>query len=690
MNKMKLYTTDLLSETFSVPLRTIKYWTKKAKDQNQDHIIIKDKKYYFRNKQVGKGYEFCETPFNELSNSVEGLLKDDLNSTNNVTIPSTQRQKALDDLSEESKIKVNLKLAVIKAWDENKLLNSKVRLREANFIEVFKTIHHKDIELIGGKFSCTKKNIRDYKKAYEKDGIYGLIDKRGRAKGSSYKVKEWVNELVVELYKVKKGGITAKNIYMIVNSKAYEMGELTDLEYRQTISKSIGGAISITRIRDIINDLKNTREMRYLRNPDSFKNSSLPGFGDMRAKATYANHYWEIDSTQLDAFAKNSIFSKSETTWNLIAISDVKTGMKVIGIVKNSNSQGIAELLYKAFIKLGVPENIVTDNGKDYLSKHVIAMLERFGIGHVRTAPYAGEEKPFVERHFGTLQNSFTELLNGFKGHNVAEFKAINSQTATSDRLSGNTLDKEIETVAEISRKLDEWLDNVYSNTFNSSLNNTPYEAYLNDEEMIKRANIESLAFAFGKQIEVTVGKKGIRHDKKVYNNLDGVLGNKVGDDFIMIIDLLDHSKAYLFELDGTWICPVSTEKITKDAAIKARNFYRQDQKEMEKASRKLFEKHKNRDDINNILENVKEVFKDQTPIEMIGGNGNTQNSGNIAHLENIAKDIEKYQEKVEIINSEPDFDIHEKALEKYKEKKEEQKKDTPTISYDELILKMA
>jgi len=614
-----IISTDKLAILIKSTNTYLRLLAKKAKDSNQNYIIIKDETYYFRKKLVGKGYEFCKTPFNELSNSNESLLKSDLIITNNAHILEAKFQKLLDSLKEEEKIRVDLKLKVIKDWDKNKLLKPNEKLKEADFIEYFKSKYIKEIEILGGKFSCTKKNIRDYKKAYEKDGILGLIDKRGREKGSNYKIKDWIYQLVIDLFKVKKAGITAKNIYMIVNTEAYEKGELSAKEYQETISKSIGGAISITRIREIITDLKDTREMRYLINPDSFKNSSLPAFGDMRAKAEYANHYWEIDSTQLDAFAKNSIFSKNESTWNLISISDVKTGMKVIGIVKESNSQGIAELLYKAFMKLGVPENIITDNGKDYLSKHTTSMLERFGIEHKRTAPYSGEEKPFVERHFGTLQNSFTELLNGYKGHNVAQFKAIKSQTATSDRLSGNILDKEIETIAQISIKLDEWLDNVYANTFNSSLNSTPYEVYLADEEYINRPNVENLVFAFGKQVEVTIGKKGIRHNKKIYNNLDGLLGNKVGDDFIMIVDLLDHDKAYLFALDGTWICPLTTEKMTRQGAINARNFYKQDQKEMEKSSRKLFAKYKNVDDVANIIKNVKEVFKDQTPIEMIG-----------------------------------------------------------------------
>lgn len=653
-----------------------------------NYITIKDEKYYFRNKLTGKGYEFCKTPFNELSNTDESLLKSDLNKNNSTHLLQAKSQKALENLSIEAKTKVDLKLKVMRAWETNKTLNPKVRLREAAFIENFKRENEKDILFIGGKFSCTKKNIRDYKKAYEKDGLEGLIDKRGRVKGDNYKVSNWALDMLKELFIYYRGSVKPRNLYDIINKEAFFKGQLSNEDYKKTLNRSIGGVVSLSRVRDIVNELKQDRQLQYLNNPDKFKNSNLPAFGDMRAKALYANHYWEIDSTKLDAFVNSN--TETETTYSLISISDIKSGMKVIGIVKNSNSQGIAELLYKAFNKLGIPENIVTDNGKDYLSKHTTKMLELWGIKQIKTAPYSGEEKPFVERHFGTLQNRFTELLSGFKGHSVTQFQELNSQTATSDRLSGNRLEKNIQNVENLSILLDEWVDNIYSNSHNSTLGSTPYEAYVKDEKYIQRANIEDLVFAFGKQVEVTVGKKGIRHNKKVYNNAEGLLGNKVGDDFTMIIDLLDYNKSYLFDLEGNYICLLSTDEVSKETALAAKNYYKQDIKDYERNFKKVHKKYKDINQVEEILTAAKEVYKDQTPIEMIGGNGVNQNAGNIEHLNSIASRINSEIEKREIVTSEPDIEVHERALDRYKERKEKDKTNRPRMTYDELILSQA
>ena len=89
-------------------------------------------------------------------------------------------------------------------------------------------------------------------------------------------------------------------------------------------------------------------------------------------------------------------------------------------------------------------------------------------------------------------------------------------------------------------------------------------------------------------------------------------------------------------------------------------------------------------------IEAHKEAYKDVRPIESIGGNAITQNSGNIKYLSNIGEEINKQIEKREIINSEPNYEMHKKSLDDYLLKKEEKNSTKTNISYDELILKKA
>ncbi len=62
---MIILNTSELAQNIESTSRYLRLLAKKAKDNNQNYIIIKDKQYYFRKKLVGKGYEFCELPFNK-------------------------------------------------------------------------------------------------------------------------------------------------------------------------------------------------------------------------------------------------------------------------------------------------------------------------------------------------------------------------------------------------------------------------------------------------------------------------------------------------------------------------------------------------------------------------------------------------------------------------------------------------
>lgn len=690
---MRIFNTQELSIVLKTPEQYIRSKISQTLKYNfnnnleKKYISIKGKNLYFRKKLQGKGYEFCEIPFNELliidKSSFNSMFISEIEKENQVKDIKIEEEIRYSRLKEKQQNEVDLKEKLVIEYLKN-CKNIVLKLDIPTFLKQF--ILNNEDEIKNTKLTVNKLNLMRWQKEYKENGRYGFIKKSGNTRGKSYKIPSWVNEFLESKFFNKRGNITAKNLYDLVNAKAFKDNLITLEEYKRT-QKELGGIISYSRVKEILQSLKETTKYQYLINPDRFKNSILPAFGDMREKALYANHYWEIDSTKLDAFAKDG---SGEGTWSLISISDIKTGMKVLTIAKTSNSNSIAELLYKAFNKLGIPENIVTDNGKDYLSNHITGLFKKLGINQVRTEPFAGEQKPFVERHFGTLQNSFTELLNGYKGHNVAQFKAIQSQISTADRISGNKPKNEVEFIFDIASKLDEWLDSVYSKKHNSSLECSPYEAYLQDENHINRFDVSKIAFVFGKNKEVKIGKKGIRLNNRIYNNMDGLLGNKVGLTCLLSLDFIDERQGYLFDLDGNFIAMVCDEKISKDGALQARALYKHQVKAYEKEWRALRKSHKEDKDIDLIIEAHKEAYKDVRPIESIGGNAITQNSGNIKYLSNIGEEINKQIEKREIINSEPNYEMHKKSLDDYLLKKEEKNSTKTNISYDELILKKA
>ncbi len=685
---MSFTSTRHLSNLLECTEQTIQKSALKAQANGLETVTIKGETYYFRKKLQGKGYEFSKLPFNEgVSSCLVAFGTPSLNG-NLQTLKRFRTEfeecdnalrVALNKLTGDAMRKFTLKVKILIDYLEFK------ELEIYNFEDFITYTTKKYIEELSALQMHLYPNFfYDIYRKFNEEGVIGLISKAGRKKGDRYKIPEWVPEYCEAKFWSKHGHINAKNIYRLVNKEAYNRGELSPQVYELTL-KERGGIISIAQLRRFVRELKSTKQYQRVRNADMFKSSRLPALGDMREKALYANHYWEIDSTKLDAFG---VFYGKKSTWSLISISDIKTAMKVTGVVKNSNAQGISELLYKAFHKLGIPEYIVTDNGKDYLSNQVDMVLTGWGITHVRTAPFAGEQKPFVERHFGTLQNSFTELLEGYKGHSVAEFQAIKSQTSTPLRLSGMSPAKQTEFITQIADRLDEWTEFVYSKEMNTALNASPYELYLQDSDKIKRIDdISSIAYSFCKKTIVTVNKKGIKANSRVYNNVDGLLGTWIGDKMQIVIDPLDQSRCFMFDMQGEYIALATDQKVTPETAAKAKALYKQMVKEYDKKAKEVYEKHKHDDDIGDIIAVNKEVFAHHTPIELIGGNGTTKNAAQIEKIEETAARIKEDIEKREILNKETSHEELKRRVAHLNEQREEDEKSKKKIiGYDEML----
>ena len=692
-----MYSAQELSCLTKTSDRTLREYASNALEKGRETITTKGQTFYVR-KEANK-YQFSETPFREVSTSTEvSLSGTNISDTNKKVLEKTVYLSQDIDLSIPTPLPVYFQdsheRSVYDALDdqERRIVDFKVRItieykahkKKPSFDTVTAFLEHWNdyyqIELERCGMVLKREYLSRWERIFNTEGNFGFLKKTGRQKGT-HSVPAWAVQFLKSTFWSNNGRIRNKNLYRILNKEAYNRGELSQTAYKRTMrEKNIGGIISLTQIGKITRELRQTREYQYAINPDKFKNSVETGFGDAREKAEYVNHFWEIDSTKLDAFGKDE---NGESTWNIIAISDVKSAMKVVSIVKNSNAQGIAELLFKAFKKIGIPEHVVTDNGKDYLSNHIIDLFTRMGIKHVRTAPYAGEQKPFAERHFGTIQNAFTELLNNFKGHSVSEMQAINALTSTPDRLSGKTPNKETEHIQEIAIKLDEWVDHIYAQSFNTGLGCSPYESYIEDEYRINRGNMQQLAYSFGKRVLRTVSKgDGISINNIKYNNVQGLLGGHVGIEVDIAMDMLNSNICYVFEKTGEYICIATTDKITEEGIKASKVFAR----EIKKRAKKLINDGKKAmegiDHVQDLIDVSKEVFGNLTPIQEVGGTGFTQNSGNIKSAEEIGEQIDQ-DLKAEIVRNEtPDIEKF-IAYEKEQEAKSPKKK---ILTYEDIV----
>lgn len=104
-----------------------------------------------------------------------------------------------------------------------------------------------------------------------------------------------------------------------------------------------------------------------------------------------------------------------------------------------------------------VPDTIVTDHGKQYLSSHIIGVCARLGICVQPAIPNKPTDKPTVERFFLTLRDSLLQYLTGYKGPDVY------------------SRGKDVETgafyyVAELEEIIREWVATVYHHSEHDGL----------------------------------------------------------------------------------------------------------------------------------------------------------------------------------------------------------------------------
>lgn len=95
-----------------------------------------------------------------------------------------------------------------------------------------------------------------------------------------------------------------------------------------------------------------------------------------------------------------------------------------------------------------LPESIVTDHGRQYLSEHLTGACSRMGITLQPSRVYRPTDKGQVERYFGTL-DTFLQELPGYKGRDV----------------SGRGRDPESEavyTIPQLEQLVREWMATVY------------------------------------------------------------------------------------------------------------------------------------------------------------------------------------------------------------------------------------
>ncbi|MDD2267044.1 transposase family protein [Sulfuricurvum sp.] len=438
--------------------------------------------------------------------------------------------------SPDQRTKTLLKMEVVEGYDQ--------RDRRISAKEYIQSLDNRfdPIGINEAKLFRWKKAVDDARKVGESP-LVALLDTRGRAKGS-VSMSEKMQEMAVRMFARRDNPLRVSAIYQ---NMLHEFGEATMCSY------------------DVLNNfinqwkIKNHSLYAFAQSADKWKNTYLPAMGSLSEKALYPNHYWELDSTPAD------IICRDGKRYAILGMIDIYSRRCVFWVDERSSSYSIARLLRKAILRLGIPENVVVDNGKDYQSNHFDSICYNLGIAKVTVPPFSGDMKPHIERMFGTLSRELFEELDGYIGHSVAERSAIQSRRGFAHKIESQAKWREEARKAEqkefenrfaikksnlglelklpieadqLQKIIDKWCDNIYEHRGHSGIKDkTPVAKWKEQAIPVKGiSDSRMLDLLLGESFERKVGKKGIRLDGALYQHV--ALAEYVGE----IVRIMTHS----------------------------------------------------------------------------------------------------------------------------------------------------
>ncbi|MGE4399366.1 MAG: DDE-type integrase/transposase/recombinase [Campylobacterales bacterium] len=440
----------------------------------------------------------------------------------------------IPDIANPKRLTTDDKLAIIGYLKASKHQNNAIKALNTEYSEL----------------GLTKQRACRWKSDFRKHGVKALEDSRGRPKGSTK-----ADEMLIKqaLFASGAAHITSGfHCYCLFwsrrNAKEFD-------PYRPVSDISEGT------FRRITERLKKTDKQlgAFLRvGKDGIKDQ----YPALPRHFKRVNQEWQIDATKLDFFV---IKDGEKVRPTVVAIVDCYSGARVWGLYDSATSLADVRLLKKAIESLGAPELIRGDNGADYVSEHFQGVLKALGIAyHAAQAGY-GRQKGKIERSFGSVQHSWLENLPGFIGHDVKARNSIEAQQIEKlERLGGaktHTKCLPWETFAAV---LDEYLSAKMESSGAAKKYREAREA-----GMIKE--VEHLHRYLGKSAKPTVSVKGVQAFGRTYGGYEFWMRVKIGQVVTVREDIDDISRAYLFDMEGTYICEAIDNNLVSLSAEEAK-----------------------------------------------------------------------------------------------------------------------
>lgn len=350
-------------------------------------------------------------------------------------------------------------------------------------------------------------------------------------------------------------------------------------------------------------------ELLFMGAPDTWKGRRMPSFGDIYANVVALNQRWEYDGTPADLMLADN------KRYTIVGIIDVYSRRLKLEVAPTSTAMVVASLTRRCLLDWGIPTECVTDNGKEFTSRHMQSVFLGLNIFLNVLPPFRPELKPAIERAFRSFSHHLLTLAPCYVGHNVATRQQIRERETFAKRLLDKKDRAELSVALspeELQTFCDQWTDSIYAHRKHSGLHGrTPFEMVSKWSGAVSRIADERALDVLLTPLVTndgwrTVGKKGLRADSGLY--IAPELGTMVGQRVKVRVDPRDSAHAYIFDEDERFVCrAVNVADMTAEerqgVAVSARRLAEKGVKKAAADLRKLAKKVNADDAARNIME---------------------------------------------------------------------------------------
>lgn len=343
---------------------------------------------------------------------------------------------------------------------------------------------------------------------YERDGAAGLID------GKDGRHRRGINRIT------REPALERTLLALLVAQLTLKIQHLVHLLAQASVDAQSGEVLFTPPSYDATYRFVSTWRGKHASlhtaatHPDAWKNRYMSAFGNASAGVPALNERWEMDATPADWMLTDE--DGKQRRYCASVVLDVYSQRMQVVLAPTSKTETHKYALRQAMLAWGVPQTVITDNGRDYQSRDFVETLKALEITHRTTAPFSPWQKPHVERGLRSLLHSILEGLSSFIGHHVAERSAIEAR-----RAFGKRLFKRGEAVVlampatQLRILIDQWLQGIYEHRRHAGLGMSPHQRAATAGTVIRRIDdaraLDLLLAAPAGKGYYMVTKKGLR-----------------------------------------------------------------------------------------------------------------------------------------------------------------------------------